>query len=349
MQMIQCPNCGRLTGFKRALGFGTFFMVVLTCGLWLLAIPLYPARCMNCGLTRGSAVTHNFRAWFWSLNWASRICVVLAPLALLFGIGAFNAFRNSAQLNTPATHIDNSPSTSNATSPAAPSQDSQSAQADGNPDDHELHLVHNLFGRGAVSDRRTYSIALIASHMEQIPPATTLFVQGTILGKFGTDVIVLADEQEKSNKLLCAMSPDESEDVSYYYHSGEPVQATGSFGVSSFGLPVLRDCTVASATDKVVRPLYVAPAAEQSAEEQNQNSEDPKPSPEPQSQDEVTQSATGQAQTQSIRIPAGATPDEVVAILGQPVSITTGAKHVYSYPHLNVFFVSGKVSYIQQF
>ena len=145
------------------------------------------------------------------------------------------------------------------------------------------------------------------------------------------------------------MSPDESEDVSYYYHSGEPVQATGSFGVSSFGLPVLRDCTVASATDKVVRPLYVAPAAEQSAEEQNQNSEDPKPSPEPQSQDEVTQSATGQAQTQSIRIPAGATPDEVVAILGQPVSITTGAKHVYSYPHLNVFFVSGKVSYIQQF
>ena len=207
----------------------------------------------------GSAVTHNFRAWFWSLNRASRICVVLAPLALLFGIGAFNAFRNSAQLNTPATHIDNSPSTSNATSPAAPSQDSQSAQADGNPDDHELHLVHNLFGRGAVSDGRTYSIALIASHMEQIPPATTLFVQGTILGKFGTDVIVLADEQEKSNKLLCAMSPDESEDVSYDHHSGEPVQALASFGVSSFGLPVLRDCTVASATDKVVRPLYVAP------------------------------------------------------------------------------------------
>ena len=60
MQMIQCPNCGKLTGFKRDLGFGTFFMVLLTCGLWLLVIPFYPARCITCGLTRGSAFTHNF-------------------------------------------------------------------------------------------------------------------------------------------------------------------------------------------------------------------------------------------------------------------------------------------------
>jgi len=54
MQMIQCPNCGKLTGFKRALGFGTFFMVLLTCGLWLLVIPFYPVRCINCGLQRPS-------------------------------------------------------------------------------------------------------------------------------------------------------------------------------------------------------------------------------------------------------------------------------------------------------
>ena len=32
MQMLQCPNCGKLTGFKRNLGFGTFFMVVITGG-----------------------------------------------------------------------------------------------------------------------------------------------------------------------------------------------------------------------------------------------------------------------------------------------------------------------------
>ena len=31
--MLVCPNCAKLTGFKRALGIGTFFMVLLTCGL----------------------------------------------------------------------------------------------------------------------------------------------------------------------------------------------------------------------------------------------------------------------------------------------------------------------------
>jgi hypothetical protein len=55
MQMIQCPNCGKLTGFKRALGFGTFFMVVITGGLWLLAILFYPLRCIACGLTSSDA------------------------------------------------------------------------------------------------------------------------------------------------------------------------------------------------------------------------------------------------------------------------------------------------------
>ena len=33
MQMIACPNCGKLNGLKRALGFGTFFVVLLTCDL----------------------------------------------------------------------------------------------------------------------------------------------------------------------------------------------------------------------------------------------------------------------------------------------------------------------------
>jgi len=30
--------------FKRQLGFGTFFEVIITGGLWLLAIPFYPKR-----------------------------------------------------------------------------------------------------------------------------------------------------------------------------------------------------------------------------------------------------------------------------------------------------------------
>ena len=44
MQMTNCPNWGRLTGFKRSLGFGTFFMVLLTFGFWLLAVPFCPLR-----------------------------------------------------------------------------------------------------------------------------------------------------------------------------------------------------------------------------------------------------------------------------------------------------------------
>jgi hypothetical protein len=54
--MIFCPNCQKLTGYKRSLGFGTFFAVVLTAGLWLLAIPLYPKRCAVCGLTEGESI-----------------------------------------------------------------------------------------------------------------------------------------------------------------------------------------------------------------------------------------------------------------------------------------------------
>jgi hypothetical protein len=39
-------------------------MVLLTLGLWLLVIPLYPARCVHCGLTRGSAVRRNIASSF---------------------------------------------------------------------------------------------------------------------------------------------------------------------------------------------------------------------------------------------------------------------------------------------
>lgn len=44
-----CPDCEKSTGHKRALGFGTFFMVIITGGLWLLTIPFYPSRCIVCG------------------------------------------------------------------------------------------------------------------------------------------------------------------------------------------------------------------------------------------------------------------------------------------------------------
>ena len=49
MEMLNCQNCGKRTGHKRTLGFGTFFAVVITFGLWILAIPFYPKRCIICG------------------------------------------------------------------------------------------------------------------------------------------------------------------------------------------------------------------------------------------------------------------------------------------------------------
>lgn len=97
MQMLQCPNCGKLTGFKRALGFGTVFMVVLTCGLWLLVIPFYPARCINCGLTRGSAISHNLAVWFRELSPASKVLVAVSPVLLLLGLALFSARSDKEQ------------------------------------------------------------------------------------------------------------------------------------------------------------------------------------------------------------------------------------------------------------
>ena len=49
MHFYFCNNCNKETGHKRALGWGTFFAVILTCGLWLFTIPLYPRRCIICG------------------------------------------------------------------------------------------------------------------------------------------------------------------------------------------------------------------------------------------------------------------------------------------------------------
>jgi hypothetical protein len=49
MEYSYCPNCQKMTGHKRALGWGTFFGGVFTAGLSLGAIPLYPKRCIVCG------------------------------------------------------------------------------------------------------------------------------------------------------------------------------------------------------------------------------------------------------------------------------------------------------------
>lgn len=52
---------------------------------------------------------------------------------------------------------------------------------------------------------------------------------------------------------------------------------------------------------------------------------------------------------QATEVTPGQTPDQVVAILGQPISITPGPVTVYNYPYLAISFVRGKVWKIHQF
>jgi hypothetical protein len=80
MEMIFCPNCNKLTGYKRLLGFGTFFAVLLTAGFWLLTIPFYPKRCITCGLSKSDSVP-------WYRTWRLSVFVLFAGgliLSLIF-------------------------------------------------------------------------------------------------------------------------------------------------------------------------------------------------------------------------------------------------------------------------
>jgi hypothetical protein len=52
MKMQHCNNCDRVVGHKRKIGIGTVLMILLTGGLWLLAIPAYAVRCIICGGTQ---------------------------------------------------------------------------------------------------------------------------------------------------------------------------------------------------------------------------------------------------------------------------------------------------------
>jgi hypothetical protein len=88
--------------------------------------------------------------------------------------------------------------------------------------------------------------------------------------------------------------------------------------------------------DSVERPVPSAPAAQPSANDQP-DIQYPTAQPVP---------ADGSQPTAPTTVSIGQTPSEVEAILGQPVSVTTGAKHVYTYPHVTVLFVDGKVSEI---
>jgi hypothetical protein len=90
--------------------------------------------------------------------------------------------------------------------------------------------------------------------------------------------------------------------------------------------------------DSAEQPVPSTPAAQPSANDQ------------PDIQYPVAQPVpVGSSQpTTPTTVSIGQTPSEVEAILGQPISVTTGAKHVYTYAHVTVVFVDGKVSEIHQ-
>ena len=64
-----------------------FFMVLITIGLWLFVIPLYPARCINCGMTRGSAFWQNLTSRPRMAVTTSSVLVILVILFLVFRAG----------------------------------------------------------------------------------------------------------------------------------------------------------------------------------------------------------------------------------------------------------------------
>lgn len=252
MRMMQCPNCGKFSGFKRALGFGTFFMVLLSCGLWLLIIPFYPARCIHCGLTRHTAVTTNFISWLRQLNTRSKAIPIGAPILFLVGVSVLNSFEKVPSAAPQISKISSSAPNNSQVPNSVP--DVQPTQSENTSEDHGLHLVPNVFGEGAISDGRTYSIALISTYQTQIPPATKLFVQGMILGQTGPDAVILSDERNPEKTLVCGMTPEEFHDVVYLYPAGSRVRAYGIYENAAASVPFLRNCTFSSPTDKVVRP-----------------------------------------------------------------------------------------------
>ena len=49
MRFLYCENCEKKTGYKRRYSWRTYLAVGVTFGLWLLVMPFYSLRCIDCG------------------------------------------------------------------------------------------------------------------------------------------------------------------------------------------------------------------------------------------------------------------------------------------------------------
>lgn len=101
MEMVHCPNCSKMTGHKRALGWGTFFAVLITAGLWIFIIPFYPKRCIICGEGKEMFAQAGWlhgsgesKTWYQTL-----LGIPLIILAILFMVNLFKhvGAHNNAQ------------------------------------------------------------------------------------------------------------------------------------------------------------------------------------------------------------------------------------------------------------
>ena len=255
MQMISCPNCGKLTGFKRALGFGTFFAVVLTAGLWLLVIPFYPRRCIVCGLSQNSLMfTRNRQA--------------LVFLGVLLAVG----FIADLLLDKPQPQqapIVKGPNYNESSKPARTLPESKPLESapitNSTETAPEVATVpvstapeNHIFRE----DGRIYSVALVAE--ADIAVGAQVLAQGR-LARFGYAGMqsrlyaVLDDEQQPDKTLMCAMHEDEGAEVLSLYHVQEAVRVSGEYMgnlpiAGNAPMPIVSNCQVASGGDNVVRP-----------------------------------------------------------------------------------------------
>lgn len=278
MEMIFCPNCNKLTGYKRTIGFGTFFAVLLTAGFWLLALPFYPKRCIACGLSKSEAVPRH-QTW---RRPAAMLAAGLLVAILVYQVTKVPSVRpvvvGSPDDDKPA----NPPSTKGAGIPTDKPSELPSIQREAassavitprdTPQDHDLHLTPNLFGHGAISDGRTYSVSVIVDYRGYLPHSTELFMQGRLVGFGMMGSVELVDEQHADKRLLCYMTEDEFDDVNHLYHIGETVQAFGEYAGQS-NMPVFNNCRVSSPTSYVVRPVEAARPAPPTNEEPNKHDE----------------------------------------------------------------------------
>lgn len=76
MEMLYCQNCKKTTAHKRSLGFGTLLAVLITGGIWLIAILFYPQRCIACGSDATARNASNLPPFL-------RVAILLAPTIIM--------------------------------------------------------------------------------------------------------------------------------------------------------------------------------------------------------------------------------------------------------------------------